>query len=73
MANELTRLESVVVAQSNQISTFWDFCNRMKEYLDNNDPKAANAVRGFMQKSNLFSKNKTNGWGKIATEQDNVE
>ena len=68
MVKELTRLESVVIAQSNQIATFWDFCDRMKGYLDDNDPRAANAVRSFMTKSNLFSKNKTKGWGKVATE-----
>tara|TARA_R110000751_G_scaffold70408_1_gene142854 strand:+ start:370 stop:696 length:327 start_codon:yes stop_codon:yes gene_type:complete len=74
IVNELARLETVVVAQSSQISTFWDFCHRMKAHLDKDDPRGAAAVRAFMQKSNLFDKGRSvKGWGKIATEHDTAD
>ena len=74
IVNELARLETVVVAQSNQISTFWDFCNRMRLYLDENDPRGAAAVRAFMQKSNLFENRRLmEGWGKVATEHETAD
>ena len=62
------------LAQSSQISTFWDFCHRMKAHLDKDDPRGAAAVRAFMQKSNLFDKGRSvKGWGKIATEHDTAD
>ena len=74
IVNELARLETVVVAQSSQISTFWDFCNRMRLYLDENDPRGAAAVRAFMQKSNLFENRRLmEGWGKVATEHETAD
>tara|TARA_R110000751_G_scaffold172700_1_gene279072 strand:- start:268 stop:528 length:261 start_codon:yes stop_codon:yes gene_type:complete len=61
LTKELIRLESVVVAQTNQIGSFWDFCNRMKKHLNLSDPRGAEAVRHFMQHSNLFLKQRVVG------------
>jgi len=52
--SEVRRLEEVTLAQQEQQKRCWAFLQKLRQRLDETDPKGAELIRNFLMDDNLF-------------------